>query len=151
MRFAPARGGRVSSLRCLQRGTEFLTSSQRHGPAAPASLDAQFRNGPCAGIEDCLPTVAACGAHTEGGPVPDHGDLWQLPWTVLEQTGSTSLHMEAHCFSRPLSVRKHMRVSGRVLRIDYQGPQHGRAADLAAVRSASTARHRSRRSHRPAQ
>jgi len=123
----PDEGGRVSSLRCLERGTEFLTASHRRGPSAPAGLDAQFRNGPCAGVEDCLPTVAACGAHTAGGPVPDHGDLWQLPWNLLEPTGSVSLHMEAHCFSRPLSIRKHMRVSGRVLRIDYQirntGPQ----------------------------
>ncbi|RZU39367.1 galactose mutarotase-like enzyme [Edaphobacter modestus] len=114
----PDEGGRISSLRSLFSGLEFLTQSQRHGSFADPSMDAMFRNGPCAGIEECLPTVAPCSADTEGGPVPDHGDFWQLAWNVSEANGQ-SLSMWAGGFSRPFRFEKTLTVDRSVLRVAY--------------------------------
>ncbi len=120
----PHEGGRVSSLRCNTSGTEFLTQARPVRAAVVPRLEAQFVEGPCAGIEDCLPTVAASGAETEGGPAPDHGDFWQLPWRVLAQT-SSMVQMEAVGFSRPLQLSKQVRVEGRSLRMSYRVTNQG--------------------------
>ena len=120
----PAEGGRVSSLCCAVSGTEFLTQARPERKPVTPGFEAQFSDGACAGIEDCLPTVGACGAATEGGRAPDHGDFWQVPWTVLERTDA-AMAMHARGFSRPLSLSKHLRVKGRSLRVTYEVTNHG--------------------------
>src|ERR1700716_965320 len=114
----PDEGGRIASLRDLFSGLEFLAQSQHRGPFAHPSMDAMFRNGPCAGIEECLPTVAPCSADTEGGPAPDHGDFWQLAWNVSE-ANEQSLSMWADGFSRLLRLEKTLTVDRSILRIAY--------------------------------
>ena len=79
----PVEGGRISSLKSLHSGLEFLTQSRRRGQYPESGLHARFQDGPCAGIEECLPTVGPSGPETEGGAAPDHGDFWQLPWKLL--------------------------------------------------------------------
>ncbi|SDE90997.1 hypothetical protein [Terriglobus roseus] len=114
----PREGGRIASLRSPYSGLEFLTQTQPdHIPPEP-SLNAEFRNGPCAGIEECLPTVARCDASTEGGAAPDHGDFWQLPWDV-KHTDDRSITLSADGFSRTLRFTKHLAVNDDTLRVDY--------------------------------
>ncbi len=64
------------------------------------------------GWDECLPSVAACKVHTEAGPadIPDHGDLWRLPWTVLDQTPQ-SVTLSAGCFSVPLTLKRSLAIS----------------------------------------
>ncbi|HEY9138722.1 MAG TPA: aldose epimerase [Terriglobus sp.] len=114
----PGEGGRIASLRSLISGLEFLTQSPRNATVSKPGLNAEFRNGPCAGIEECLPTVARCDASTEGGPAPDHGDFWQLPWHV-EYIDDCSATLSADGFSRTLHFTKHLVVTGNTLRVDY--------------------------------
>jgi galactose mutarotase-like enzyme len=114
----PAEGGRVSSLRSLHSGLEFLTQSRRSGQYPPAGLDTRFQDGPCAGIEECLPTVGPSGAETEGGPAPDHGDFWQLPWQVLA-TSDKEVSMSAVGFSRTLRFSKRLTLEDKTLRVAY--------------------------------
>jgi galactose mutarotase-like enzyme len=114
----PHEGGRIASLRSVDSGLEFLTQSQRNETAATSGLNAEFRNGPCAGIEECLPTVARCDASTEGGPAPDHGDFWQLQWHV-EHIDDCSTTLYADGFSRTLRFTKHLVVTGDTLRVEY--------------------------------
>lgn len=116
----PEEGGRVASLKSLQSGVEFLTQSHRSGPYAKApGSDAAFQDGPCAGIEECLPTVGACDAQTPGGAAPDHGDFWQLVWDVTAAS-ETHLSITAAGFSRALRFHKEFDVEQNVLRIGYR-------------------------------
>src|ERR1700761_7635951 len=78
----PDEGGRISSLKSLHSGMEFLTQSHRRGPYPAAGFHTPFRDGPCAGIEECLPTVGACRSERDGTAAPDHGDFWQLKWNL---------------------------------------------------------------------
>jgi len=114
----PAEGGRISSLKSLHSGTEFLTQSQRRGRYPQSGLDARFQDGPCAGIEECLPTVGVSGSETEGGPAPDHGDFWQLPWRLLAAS-DTQASMAAVGFSRMLRFSKNITLEHNTLRVAY--------------------------------
>jgi galactose mutarotase-like enzyme len=114
----PAEGGRISSLRSLHSGLEFLTQSRRRGPYPHAGLDTRFQDGSCAGIEECLPTVGPSGPETEGGPAPDHGDFWQLPWQVLAAS-DREVGMSAVGFSRALRFTKRLTLEDRTVRVTY--------------------------------
>jgi hypothetical protein len=82
----PQEGGRISSLRSIQSGLEFLTQIRPDRPPVEPGLEASFQRGPCAGVEECLPTVGPC-VDCIGGPAPDHGDFWQIPWKVDSLVG----------------------------------------------------------------
>lgn len=112
-------GGRIVSLKSLQSGMEFLTQSHRRGPYPQPGFQTVFRDGPCAGIEECLPTVGACGPETDGGPAPDHGDFWQLNWNVTT-VSSRHLHMVATGFSRTLRFTKQLSLDDDSVRIVYR-------------------------------
>jgi galactose mutarotase-like enzyme len=114
----PAEGGRISSLKSLQSGMEFLTQSRRGGLYSKAGLDTRFQDGPCAGIEECLPTVGPSGPETEGGAAPDHGDFWQLPWQLLAAS-DTHASMSAVGFSRTLRFSKQLTLEHNTLRVAY--------------------------------
>ncbi len=114
----PEEGGRISSLVSRRSGLEFLTQARSHLEGVQAGLRASFENGPCAGIEECLPTVGACQA--EGGPVPDHGDFWQLAWQLLDPPTGTRVRLQADGFSRPLRFQKELRLQGGSLEIRYR-------------------------------
>jgi galactose mutarotase-like enzyme len=114
----PREGGRVSSLRSLQTDLEFLTQPQWKVSPKPPSMDASFRDGPCSGIEECLPTVGISGAETEGGPAPDHGDFWQLAWEV-DSASATEARLHADGFSRTLRFTKQLVLEDSSLRIRY--------------------------------
>jgi galactose mutarotase-like enzyme len=114
----PGEGGRISSLRSLRSGVEFLAQSTRGGRYAEPGPNALFQDGPCAGIEECLPTVGRSGTDTPGGPAPDHGDFWQLVWDVKDASG-TSLTTHAMGFSRTLRFTKRLTLEHNTLRVDY--------------------------------
>jgi len=113
-------GGRISSLRSVRSGLEFLTLANPNRKPVMTGLHTPFQQGPCAGIEECLPTVGACGPATEGGAAPDHGDFWQIPWNIVEAHGGESITVEATGFSRPLRFRKKLRLEDAALRVVYQ-------------------------------
>jgi galactose mutarotase-like enzyme len=120
----PSEGGRISSLRSLCSGLEFLTQSRRSGGYPQAGLDTRFQDGPCAGIEECLPTVGPSGPETAGGPAPDHGDFWQLPWQVLA-VSDKDLKMSRVGFSRTLHFSKQLSLQGDTLRVAYRVENSG--------------------------
>ena len=112
-------GGRVASLRSADTGLEFLLQPQHPRTLAGHGFDVNFSQGFCAGVEECLPSVGACGSSTHGGPVPDHGDFWQLPWHIEQESTAEKLQMHATGFSRPLQFRKQMELRGSSLHIEY--------------------------------
>jgi galactose mutarotase-like enzyme len=120
-------GGRISSLKSLHSGMEFLTQSQRVGRYPKAGLDTRFQDGPCAGIEECLPTVGPSGPETEGGSAPDHGDFWQLPWQWLTAS-DTHACIATVGFSRTLRFTKQLSLEHNTLRVAYTVENAGSTA-----------------------
>ncbi len=114
----PREGGRIASLRSLQSGLEFLTQARPDRPVIEPSLEASFQRGPCAGAEECLPTIGPS-ADCTGGPAPDHGDFWQIPWQV-DSLVASRLEMHAIGFSRPLRLERVIEVRDASLLLSYK-------------------------------
>lgn len=86
-------GGKVTSLRCLRHGREWL-----HGPtAAPASAD-RFDAARSCGWDELFPTVLAT------GELRDHGDLWGRPWAERGATLSYEDPGGRYQFERSLEL-----------------------------------------------
>jgi galactose mutarotase-like enzyme len=113
----PEEGGRIASLCDTDAQVEYLL--QPGEPyRRPARLNPwdRFEISACAGIDECLPSVGACGPETPGGPVPDHGDFWRLHWAV-STSDNNSLSMAATGYSRPLLFEKRLRLRASALEI----------------------------------
>jgi len=123
----PEEGGRISSVVSRISEIEFLLQSTNEDLHLKPGYDSQFQDGACAGIEECLPTVGICDDTTAGGPVPDHGDFWQLSWQVTAQS-SDCLALVANGFSRPLLFQKTISLQESGLSIHYRVQNLGQSA-----------------------
>jgi galactose mutarotase-like enzyme len=117
----PEEGGRITSFFDMRSRIEFLLQpSEPYGQPGPLDPWDCFENSACAGIDDCLPSVGACGPETPGGPVPDHGDFWRLRWNVVSTSESDSVSMAATGYSRPLLFEKQLVLHDSSLEIRYR-------------------------------
>jgi len=115
----PGEGGRIASLLDTRSGVEFLFQPPApYYRSTPLDLWAPYESSACAGIDDCLPTVSVSGPETPGGPVPDHGDFWRLPCSVLA-IANDALTLSTEGYSRPLHMEKTLRLHADSLEIRY--------------------------------
>lgn len=80
----PGRGGKIASLQAF--GHEWLAQPELPFGPLPAAGDV-FVEGDMCGWDECAPSVVACtllGGRdaATGTPLPDHGELWTVPWRV---------------------------------------------------------------------
>jgi len=117
----PDEGARIASFFDTQTNLELLLQPSKpyRWPASLGLWD-RFENSACAGIDECLPSIAASGPETPGGPVPDHGDFWRLNWTVIARSGNASVSLQATGYSRPLLFEKHLHLHTSALEIHYR-------------------------------
>lgn len=112
----PEFGGKIISLRSRRTGEEFLLpplNNYRH-----VSSSAIFSESDGGGFDECLPSVAACESILGEPSVPDHGDLWRLPWHVDSEHPPVVLHADA--VSRPLRLTRRARLDGASLVLNYE-------------------------------
>jgi len=104
----PALGGKLASLRV---GSDELLQSPLN-PYAPRTRTMAFSEADASGWDECLPSVAPCTLPTEAGSaqIPDHGDLWRVPWQVLDAT-EDSATFRANGFSLPLQLTRSVILS----------------------------------------
>ena len=104
----PALGGKIASLRVGPH--ELLQTPLK--PYGPRTKTMAFSDADASGWDECLPSVAECTVDTAAGPakIPDHGDLWRVPWQVLNSS-SDSATMRASCFSLPLQLTRSLILS----------------------------------------
>ena len=104
----PALGGKIASLRI---GSHELLHTPLN-PYGPRNRTMGFAEGDASGWDECLPSVAECSVTTKAGTatIPDHGDLWRVPWQVLEST-EDSITLRAQCFSLPLQLTRSLILS----------------------------------------
>jgi len=112
----PERGGRITSLRL--DGIELL--EQGIGIDDP-SLPDFVAAGAC-GWDEMVPTVdpsryPAPGAWA-GLELPDHGEAWRLPWSVIDTTASTAT-MECSGVALPWRLRRNIELKARAVRVGY--------------------------------
>jgi galactose mutarotase-like enzyme len=109
MEILPERGGRIRSLRL---GKEELLDL---GIGADRPSAEGFVEAGCWGWDELVPTVDA--STWDGVALPDHGEAWRLPWTVLEAGISRCV---MRCEGRSLPWRLDRRIElGAAVRVDY--------------------------------
>jgi hypothetical protein len=76
----PALGGRIISLRSRRTGRQWCWHQPRPDWLWASLPGADFGASCQAGIDECVPTVAAC--HWAGRAIPDHGEVWAQAWNL---------------------------------------------------------------------
>ncbi|HEY9126675.1 MAG TPA: hypothetical protein VIM62_06090 [Acidobacteriaceae bacterium] len=99
----PQYGGKLAAI--TANGHQLLQPPL--APYAPRTRETPFDASDASGWDECLPSVGACAMPTESGPalIPDHGDLWRVPWRLLDHT-SASATLCGACFSLPLELTR---------------------------------------------
>jgi hypothetical protein len=121
VQFLPAIGAKMSSLFVKSRGFELLV--QRPGETyLTQPYDGDYVAGECSGFDEMFPTIDACHypAHPwKGTPIPDHGEVWSLPWHADAQDGR--LHFAVHGVRFPYRLEKWASFAdASTLRLEYR-------------------------------
>lgn len=126
MQVVPALGGKILSLVDCTLDAEWLwTPCDGRGLFRNAITDT-FAQSTLAGADECFPTVAAC--EWKGRRLPDHGELWAVPWEVL--THSTDiLELEVRSPISPFRLRRRIDIVGRAARFSYSLENTGDATE----------------------
>lgn len=111
---APRVGGRVSRLRDLAHGVEWLvnSSTKRAAPTGPVTKWASFERG---GWDECFPNIATETTSPQGS-LRDHGELWSRPWEVVPD--AEQLELVAETAGR-YTFRRTLRLDGNQVIADY--------------------------------
>lgn len=130
----PELGGKISSLRDLRSGREWLWRHPRL-PYARVPADASYvREADTGGWDECFPTVAPCpypAAPWAGAPIPDHGELWSQPVRLTLRVEHEAVTLVTtwqggrlpYCFERRLTLA----AGSARLRCDYSVRNTARA------------------------
>jgi hypothetical protein len=123
----PSRGGKIASIRLAPdggpfSGRELLAQPEGSGPLNPARYDSPFTGEEGWGFDDTFPGIDPLPFPYypwEGIPVPDHGELWSLPFDArMGDDGSVSLETPGIRF--PYRFTKTLSLEGSVLLISYR-------------------------------
>jgi galactose mutarotase-like enzyme len=118
MEVRPERGGRIASLRL--DGEELL--DQGIGVDAPG--EEGFVEAGAWGWDEMVPNVEPTGS------LPDHGEAWRLPWSVVESSGSSAV---MRCSGRllPWELERSISLGSRAVSVSYAYTNQGSAPLLA--------------------
>ncbi|HEY9720909.1 MAG TPA: hypothetical protein V6D47_02785 [Oscillatoriaceae cyanobacterium] len=97
----PALGGKITSLVDLKSGREWLWRHAHAPVEAPRYGDDFVPRHDTGGFVECFPSHASTYYPTgpwAGTPVPDHGEIWSLPWRVDQfcDGAAVELRMAVH-------------------------------------------------------
>lgn len=119
----PRMGGKIVSLMDKRTQTEWLVAPEGR-PFEPVPYGAPFTEQDMSGWDEMFPTIDACaypvpGEH-EGAPLPDHGEVWALPWSV-EASGDDQIVLAVEGRALPYRLTRTLDFSAPdTLRLTYQ-------------------------------
>ncbi len=84
--------------------------------------DGNYINGECSGFDEMFPSISECYYESypwKGIKIPDHGELWSIPWE--HEIGDSKLVMEAYGVRFSYKIKKSVYfIDENILRIDYE-------------------------------
>lgn len=110
----PQLGGKIVSLFDKLNTYEWLVEPMR--PLRPLVYGADFVSQDMSGWDEMLPTITAC--CWDGALLPDHGEVWSVPWQVEPSTNALSLSVAGTAL--PYQLTRRIRLSAEnVLEFAY--------------------------------
>jgi galactose mutarotase-like enzyme len=97
----PGLGAKIVSLCDKLHGREWLVPPMR--PVKRTVYGADFVSQDMSGWDEMLPTVIAC--DWEGAHLPDHGEIWSIPWQLESAGDAVVLSVEGIAMSYQLTRR----------------------------------------------
>ncbi|WP_240666594.1 DUF5107 domain-containing protein [Longirhabdus pacifica] len=88
--FLPSYGGKLCSFYDKQAQYEWLFQSDETELQVP-SYGANFSHYDASGFDEVFPSIDASFHPLHGQPVPDHGEVWAMPWECIQYSASTLL------------------------------------------------------------
>jgi galactose mutarotase-like enzyme len=118
----PEWGGKIASLVDLRRGREWLHTNPHFAFQLPVYAADYVGGYDIGGFDECFPNVGAGLYPTwpwEGVALPDHGEVWALPWEA--DLAGNALDLGVHGARLPYRLEKNLRLlGGGRLRLDYR-------------------------------
>jgi galactose mutarotase-like enzyme len=114
--FLPELGGKMTSLVRLATCHEFLLQPQR--ALRRARYGDAFADYDTSGFDECVPTVQACVYPGSAQVLPDHGEVWSVPWRA--DIGRDHLRLAAEGRALPYRFAKTMHLESNELVVDYE-------------------------------
>lgn len=112
-------GGKFVSVYHRELKHEFLTQPEEEAYRV-SSYGSSFSEGAFCGFDDMFPTIDRCiypvWPH-EGSVMPDHGEVWTVPWEV--QAEEDGLLLQVHGIRLPYILKKRITMDRETIRIDY--------------------------------
>jgi hypothetical protein len=114
----PALGARIVSLKDLRTGREWLWHPGTSLRLFSNQTGDCFANSTLAGVDECLPTIAAC--TWKGRNLPDHGEVWSQAWFLDGPAWAagevkTSVNLPVS----PLQFQRSLQLAGNEIRLSY--------------------------------
>jgi hypothetical protein len=126
----PKRGAKIASLTLRPRhGSGEPVESLAQAPGGryrrPVGYGMAFEGEDGTGFDDMCPCIAPCTLGSEpfrGTQLPDHGEVWALPWEARLRGGQ--LTCAVHGIRLPYSLRKTVSLADGQLQVCYQARNH---------------------------
>jgi hypothetical protein len=120
VKLLPDWGAKTASLVHKASGCELLW--QNPEPAyRKTTYGAPYPEGEFSGFDEMFPTISRCFYEDppwDGVEMPDHGEVWSLPWSCAEESGRAVFRVEGVRF--PYVLQKTVWLEGATLRSLYR-------------------------------
>lgn len=117
----PELGGRITELTDLSSGRQWLWRNHRV-PFGPVPVGSAYDDVWQGGFEELFPNDAP--TELNGQYLPDHGELWSVPWSV-EQATPTSITLSVTGPVTGVRVSKTLSLAGSTLAVGYRLTNQG--------------------------
>ncbi|QFT89484.1 hypothetical protein FIU87_12565 [Bacillus sp. THAF10] len=115
--FLPDYGGKLASFIDKKRNKEWLFQSKEASLEIPP-YGADFSAYDSSGFDDVFPSIDRCLCPESGKEVPDHGEVWALPWEMETKNEILSLKVKSPVF--PYILCKDIRLKSNGLHFHYR-------------------------------
>jgi galactose mutarotase-like enzyme len=117
----PEFGAKIASLFDQRSGHEWMLPASLR-PVRHIPYNATFVEYDMSGWDEMFPTIDACtypapGTYL-GAHLPDHGEVWALPWAVERSDDALVLSVEGRAL--PYRLRRSAKIDGDALVLDYE-------------------------------
>lgn len=121
----PQLGAQIVSLFYKPSGKEWLVDSREPQLSQP-QYGASFASGAMSGWDECFPTIDACRTGEHGAiHLPDHGEVWSLPWELLIEEERIVCSVEGRALPYKLTRQTEF-VNSDTVRLAYRVENQGR-------------------------
>ncbi|TGB01669.1 DUF5107 domain-containing protein [Halobacillus salinus] len=116
----PSYGGKMVSLYDKQADYEWLFQSERGLEIPPYGAD--FSAYDSSGFDEMFPGIDQGPHPTWPHIIPDHGEVWAMPWEFTEQAGALHLQVKSAVF--PYTLHKKLSLTENGIHIEYEATNH---------------------------